>query len=211
MKQTWHSCDRTSHRGVTLFELMLVITVAAVILGIAVPNFREFMLNTRMTGAVNDLHVGVHLARTESIKRSAQTVLCFSSDPSAAVPACDGDGTQGWIVFVDDDLDDVTESSDRNLQVDAGEEVILRHGALADTISVRSVPTGNAGYIAFNRSGFTITATNDVESVVMCDGRGNRALDGGDLSAARALQLSNTGRPRVTRSVADIDALGGCP
>ena len=211
MKRTCDECDRAAQYGVTLLELMLVITVAAVILGIAIPNFREFMLNSRMTSAVNDLHVAVHLARTESIKRNAQTVVCFSADPSAALPECDGDGSQGWVVFVDDDLDDVIESSDRNLQVDAGEEVILRHVGLSETIAVRSEPASNAGYIAFNRSGFTITAADDVESVVMCDQRGNRALDGNDLSAARALQISPTGRPSVTKSVSDIVALGGCP
>jgi len=211
MKRIGYECDRAAQYGVTLLELMLVITLAGIILGIAIPNFREFMLNSRMTSAVNDLHVAVHLARTESIKRNAQTVVCFSADPTAALPACDGDGSQGWVVFVDDDLDDVIESSDRNLQVDAGEEVILRHAALPDAISVRSEPAGNAGYIAFNRSGFTITAADDVESVVMCDRRGNRALDGNDVSAARALQLSPTGRPSVTKSVSDIAAMGGCP
>ena len=78
----------TRQAGFTLMELMLVITVAAVILGVGVPNFRQFMLNSRMTTAANDLLAAIHTARSEAIKRREQVVMCFSNNPTAAVPAC---------------------------------------------------------------------------------------------------------------------------
>ena len=76
------------------------------------------------------------------------------------------------------------------------------------------------GYLAFAESGFSrkIEALGErFAGVVMCDSRGNTAVDGGDRSAARGVTVSTTGRPRVTRSRAEIlDAgptmnLGGCP
>lgn len=200
--------------GFTLLELMLVITIAAVILGLGIPNMRQFMLNNRMTGTANDLLVAVHNARTESIKRHVQTVMCFSSNPTAAQPPCDGDVSQGWVVFVDDLDPAVVAATDNNVQVDANEEVLLRHGAIDNSISVNSAPAGNAGYVAYNAAGFSrqIGAVGtDVESLILCDSRGNVAVNGVANSAARGFSISATGRPAITRSVTDITALGDCP
>jgi len=199
--------------GFTLLELMLVIAIAALILGIGVPNLRQFILNNRMTGAANDLLAAVYLARTESIKRHSQTVMCFTSDPTAGAPACDGDGSQGWVVFVDDVDPAVVAATDSNGQIDAGEAVLLRHEALANGISVRSLPLGNRGYVAYNAAGFSrpIAAVgSDVDSLVLCDSRGNVATYGAANSTARGFVMSATGRPAVTRVVSDITSLGGC-
>jgi type IV fimbrial biogenesis protein FimT len=198
-----------AHRaaGFTLNELMLVLAIAGVIFGLAIPNMRDFMWNSRMTSAANDLLTAVYRARSESVKRHGQTVLCFSADSAAATPACDGNGTQGWVVFADTDGDGTA---------DAGEEVVLRHGPLPSTISVFSKPNGNAGYVAFNNAGFArnIGLGSALAGVVMCDKRGNKATTGPEYSAARGVTISATGRPRVTRSVNTIktDAnLGDCP
>jgi hypothetical protein len=78
------------------------------------------------------------------------------------------------------------------------------------------MPANNDGYLAYNASGFARTTPAGVRfgGVVMCDERGNAATSGADISAARGLVISTTGRPRVTRSVTEIanDAsLRGCP
>jgi type IV fimbrial biogenesis protein FimT len=193
--------------GFTLYELMLVVAIAAVIFGLAIPNMRQFVWNNRMTGTANDLLGAVYRARSESVKRHTQTVLCFTSNSEAAVPACDGDGSQGWVAFADTDNDG---------QADAGEEVVLRHGAIPDTITLISKPDDNAGYLAFNTAGFArdIALGTDLGGVVLCDKRGNVAIGSNAYSAARGVLISPTGRPRVTRDVDTInnDAnLGGCP
>ena len=46
-------------------------------------------------------------------------------------------------------------------------------------------------------------------SIVMCDDRGNKAISGATISAARALFIIRTGRAEVSRSVSRIDAAGG--
>ena len=66
---------RALARGFTLLELMLAITVAAVILGLGAPNMAEFIRNSRMTSAANDALAALHMARTEAIKRRAWTAL----------------------------------------------------------------------------------------------------------------------------------------
>jgi type IV fimbrial biogenesis protein FimT len=193
--------------GFTLYELMLVLAIAGVMFALAIPSMRDFMWNSRMTSAANDLLTAVHRARSESVKRHTQTILCFSADSEAEEPECDGDGTQGWVVFADTDADGAA---------DAGEEVLLRHGPLSDTIELKSKPDGNAGYIAFNAAGFArnIALGTDLAGVVMCDQRGNVATTGPGYSAARGVLISPTGRPQVTRVVDTIQSdanLGGCP
>jgi type IV fimbrial biogenesis protein FimT len=197
----------TGSAGFTLYELMLVLAIAGVMFALAIPNMRDFMWNNRMTSAANDLLTAVHRARSESVKRHAQTILCFTADSEAATPACDGDGSKGWVIFADTDGDGAD---------DADEEVLLRHGPLPDTIKLKSKPDDNAGYVAFNAAGFArnIALGDALQGVVMCDHRGNVATTGPEYSAARGVLVSPTGRPQVTRSVDTIaeDArLDGCP
>jgi len=207
----------SGNSGFTLLELMLAITVAAVILGIGAPNMRQFILNNRMTGAANDLLAAIYAARTESVKRHAQVVMCFASDPHAATPACDGTPTQGWVVFVDDKDPTAAEATDNNGVIDEDEPILLRHEALPASIQAKSKPDGNKGYVAFNAAGFSrkIASVGDgLAGIVMCDQRGNVAVYGNANSAARGLLVSQTGRPKVTRSVSDISTnanLAGCP
>ena len=193
--------------GFTIYELMLVLAIAGVLFALAIPSMRQFVWNSRMTSSANDLLTAVYRARSESVKRHTQTVLCFTADSEAEEPECDGDGTQGWVVFADTNSDGAA---------DPGEEVVVRHGPLPDTIRLKTMPSGNAGYVAFNAAGFArdIGLGTDLAGIVMCDQRGNTATTGPEYSAARGVLISPTGRPQVTRAVemiADNENLGGCP
>jgi type IV fimbrial biogenesis protein FimT len=193
--------DITTSAGFTLLELMLTITVAAVIMGLAIPNMRQFIWNNRITAAANDVVVAMTAARSEAIKSREQALICLSSNPSAATPTCDGNGTQGWVVFVDTDGDQ---------SIDAGEVITLRHEALPGTLSVRVNPA-NARFIAFSPSGFRTTATPQLTSLVVCDQRGNVPLYDSTQSTARVIIVETTGRARVSRLISDISGVSGCP
>lgn len=203
--------------GFTLLELMLVITVAAVILGLGIPNMTQFIRNNRMTGAANDMLVAIHTARTEAVKRRAFVTFCFSANPNDATPICSNAG-RGWVVFVDDANPAATSSDDGNFVVNdpAQEEVLLRHDALPAAItSVKK--TTNTGAtsttsrgVSFAPSGYART-TLLARNVVLCDVRSNVAVYGDQNSAARVVEINQIGRPRVLRSVAEVTSAGGCP
>ena len=75
--------------GFTLWELLMALLVAGILLGIGVPNVMEFQRNGAMTAAANDLVTAMLMARTEAVKRQAPVTLVLErrspvgSDPSA--------------------------------------------------------------------------------------------------------------------------------
>jgi type IV fimbrial biogenesis protein FimT len=200
-------CVRQAEQGFTLLELMVAITIGALILGLGIPSFRNYLRSAELTRTANDLLGALYLARGEAVKRRRNVVVCLSAAPDDSTPACNaGSSSPAWIVFVDNDSD---------LVVDAGETVLQRRRASGSGVSLRSIPVGNAGYYAYAPTGFgaTFGAGTAISGIALCDSRGNASANGADLSKARGLVLSAAGRPRVTRSVAEIAgaSIGGCP
>ena len=185
--------------GFTLMELMVTLAVAGIVLGMAVPNFRSFMLNSRLTSAANDLIVALHAARTEAIKRQLPVAMCATDDAGEAVPECSGGAYGQWVVWVDADNDWEPDNA-------ANEPVLLRHMSIPDGVMVR-VDSGETGIVKFRASGFAADAAGGqvpTSNVVICDSRGTAAVSAGS-SAARAVLITATGRARVTRDKAEID------
>jgi type IV fimbrial biogenesis protein FimT len=182
------------HLGFTMIELMITLAMAAVLLGLAVPNLTAFAKNNRLTGGANDLLAAIYSTRAEAIKQQVTATMCFTTTPTAATPACDGNGTQGWITWID---------SNGNSTVDAGEEVKVRHDALPASLVLVTRPASTSNLVSFGANGFSRAVANSLSGVVLCDDRKNSVI-GGDISAARGLLVEITGRPSVTKSYTTI-------
>lgn len=85
-------------RGFTLIEMMVVVTLAAVMLGLGVPSFKSFIAGQRVKTAASDFASAAVYARSEAIKRNAEVVLCMSA--TGITCATTGGWEQGWIVSV---------------------------------------------------------------------------------------------------------------
>jgi len=186
---------KRAQSGFTLLELMVVVVLAGLLLGIGVPAMGNYIRNARITGVANDVMVGMHFARSEAIKRRVPVTLCTSASlQSAANPVCAASAMlTGWIVFVDTNQDG---------QRNAGEQVLLQHEAIPTTIIGRSAT--NPLRVTYLDNGFALN-TNQTR-LVLCDERGN-VNSGGELSAARGILISVTGRAGVTRDPAEIQTL----
>lgn len=156
---------KTRTRGFTLLELMLVVVLAGLLLGLGVPAMGNFIRNARMTSAANDMLAALHLARSEAIKRKGAVTVCASSNPAAADEddvACVAsrllNDSNGWIVFVDDNINGVRE---------AGELLVQQHDALPGAIVARS--SQSPFRVTYLETGFPGTFTD-------VDGDGKRDL-----------------------------------
>ncbi len=84
--------SRSAVRGFTLVELLVTISIAAIMLTLAVPSFSTLILNQQVRVSAGDLQTSLFFARSEAIKRAADV---------AVVPA-GGDWKNGWSVQLTD-------------------------------------------------------------------------------------------------------------
>ena len=88
--------QRAGNRGFTLFELMVTIAVAAIILSFGVPGFMSFIDNNRATTDTNDVVTALNLARSEATRRGSTITVCSSAN--AATCSGSNDWSSGWVV-----------------------------------------------------------------------------------------------------------------
>jgi type IV fimbrial biogenesis protein FimT len=97
-------------RGFTLVELLVVMTIGAILVAAAVPSFSWFIATSRAGNAANTMVGAFELARSEAIRRNTVVSVCRTLDPNAAEPAlaCSnaagggyaaGDWASGWVMF----------------------------------------------------------------------------------------------------------------
>lgn len=197
----------TRQHGFNLLELMFTLAVAAIVLGIGIPNLRDLARNSRIAAETNDLVIGFHAGRSEAVKQRANVTLCASPDASAETPTCGTDFFEGWMVFVDRNGNGAV---DLDADPEISDVVIEAHGPMRAGLAVNS----DNNYFAFAPSGFGRDLAGlgtRASYLLVCDSRGNEDVGDGR-SAARVLVISSTGRPQLLNSVADVDArTGGCP
>jgi len=172
-------------KGFTLIELMVVVTVIAIMVAVAVPSFAQFISNYRATTAVNDVLQGITLTRNEALKRGRAVILLPNG----------GDWRQGWKVFVDfnnNHLYDVPATS----PCPTCDQLIFSHGVLPGTIAVAgsdgvTLPFTGVNYVIFDGSGYVHpTGNTTLGGIVITDITGSA-------KSVRTLCLSGYGRPRI--------------
>ena len=194
--------NRTSIKlqaGFTLYELMITLVIAGVVLSFGMSNLTEFTKNGRMTATANDLHAAFFMARSESARGKTNITICGSATPMAANADCDGTWEQGYIVFID---------TDGNLTRAGATETILRsHDAIEPGVTLAIV--NNATYFSFASSGLgrgDVGGVPAITQIVMCDERGNVIAAGGN-SAARLFVATPLGRATILRDMARIETV----
>lgn len=80
--------------GFTLVELIVTMSVLAVLLGIGVPSFQATIQGNRITTTANDLVAALQFARSEAVRRGVNVTLCSSNNQTS----CSGTWTDGWVV-----------------------------------------------------------------------------------------------------------------
>ena len=160
-------------RGFTLIELLVTITVAGILLGIAVPAFDGFLKNDRDTGQANSLVSSFNYARSEAVKRASPNgiTVCPSLDGLQCDPA-PVSWIEGWIVTY------IDPSNNANNQV-------LQAVPALNPANTVNAAVGPATGITFQSSGLTNAPAPGLV-IRICDTRG--------AAFARQVEVNSTGR-----------------
>ena len=72
-----------SSRGFTLIELMVTLTVLAILLALAGPSFADYFQRYRLRGAADDVATLLAVSRAEAVARNRNVAIVFAGDGAA--------------------------------------------------------------------------------------------------------------------------------
>lgn len=134
-----HQKNLNYQKGITLFELMISLSIVLIILTLVGPNIQNILIKNRIIAEINETSSMLQYARHLAIDEQAQVVVC----PSNNTRECTYDWNNPKIVFIDD--------NDDNERNPTEEELLLSVGAT----SVISLMTNESGsdFIKFTGTG----------------------------------------------------------
>jgi len=170
--------------GFTAVELMITLSIAAIMLAAGIPSFQAFIHQQQMKAAVAGLQNDLMVGRSEAVRLNTRVVTC----PGNPVDGCTGgnEWSDGWIVFAD-------ENTDRQHQQS---ENIVRRGHDIKNLLIRS--SAGRTDVRFFPDG---SAPGSNGSITFCGPGGP--------GQARKLVISNQGR--IRRDKAPHTDTANCP
>jgi type IV fimbrial biogenesis protein FimT len=136
--------------GFTLIELIMTITVGAILLAIGVPAFQFVTSSNRASSEINGLLGDMQFARGEAIREGQTVTICAAA---GSAPPCLGTTAwqSGWIVF----------SDFAGTGVFGGNDVLLKAQKPFSSTDTLTADNGITS-VTFSREGFTSTLPGPV-------------------------------------------------
>ncbi|WP_295580407.1 GspH/FimT family pseudopilin [uncultured Lamprocystis sp.] len=165
--------------GFTLVEIMVVLTIAVILLAVAVPSFQSLVRNGRRAALTNEFVLALTFAKSEAVKRGVPVTVCSRATNTTCTTGDGATWDNGWLIFVDNDHDGIVDDAD------TPPDLVLRaFPALPDGSTLRG---GARKRVTFHGTGFSKGFTDTFR---LCDPRGT--------TEGKAIVLSNQGRVRTT-------------
>jgi len=164
--------------GVSLLELIVVMGIAAILLGVAATSYQGITTSSRMSGEINGLLADLQFGRSEAIKQGQNVVICVSTSGSDCTAGTSWN--QGWIVFVDP----------TNAHSTGGNAALVLRAQPAFT-SQDTLTDGATSLISFDRDGLALGLLTSGGAVIPLHDSTHNA------TRTRCLQITNVGNVSV--------------
>ena len=128
-------------KGFTILELMITLSIVAVLLTLGVPAFHKYSLKQKMNAAVSSLQNDLLYGRSQAIYRDIQVIACPGSPSYGCTESTDW--SDGWIVFTDVNTDRLRQDGEDLLRHTQALQNIMVHSSSGRT-NLRFYPNGSA-------------------------------------------------------------------
>jgi len=190
----------------TLVELIITLSVVAIILGIGAPSFKNALMNGSIGSARSALVGDLNFARVAAIKSRTRVMVCARKSATS----CGSDWSNGWLVYEDDSPTGVAfnlDASEQVLRIQDDTDLKQQNIDIETTIRSQSA----SALLVPDQFAFESRGRSGVSGlVVFCDSRG--------VDDARSIVIGAAGtiRTELERNGAGnrIDPWGGalqCP
>jgi type IV fimbrial biogenesis protein FimT len=96
---------KRTQQAFTLLELMVTLSIFAILVGFAVPSFNKQISSSRSNALAEDFLSAFNYARTQSVALGKKVTVCAAN---ATATDCSTNWNAGWIVFIDSAASDTT-------------------------------------------------------------------------------------------------------
>lgn len=150
------------HRGFTLIEVMVALTIVALMVMLSLPSMTTYFQNSKIGTAAQTYAAGMQVARTEAIRRNTQVDFVLTDTPiaagveNAAVPSPNG---RNWVVRVFNPVTAVFDPIENKSALEGSGQIAGSTPTVAVTGTAVLPPTAFNGIVTFNGFGGTTTTS----------------------------------------------------
>lgn len=139
--------------GFTMIELLVTISIVAILAVIALPGFTAVINSNRLSAQANEVVAAMQLARVEAVRQNRRAIVCGSTNGSTC--SASTAWNTGWITFLDMDGDGSPTAAE-----------IIR----ADTVKAPVVVRSQVASLSFRSDGMAHLANGDLANnmVTVC-------------------------------------------
>jgi len=137
--------SNNSFHGFTLLELLITLSITAILFAVSTPSFKEMILESQAESTINHIARLIRLARNIAVTQATTSTLC----PSIDGKYCNGAWEDGVMLFTDRNKNNIVDEKDVVVQflqpfIDQGN---LRLKSMRNLIqfSAQGTPQGTIG------------------------------------------------------------------
>ena len=194
---------KTLQTGVTLVELMVTISILAILAAIAMPNFASLMLTNRLASQTNDVMAAVTTARAEAIRRNQRVVVCRYDGINAngTVPATFACNTTagvwgGVVVFNDANGNNAYDGANADPRLNEELIKVVRFDTSRFQVQAGPIISALSNEIVFRGDGIA----RDGAGAFLNSGQLRICIDSNDGNNARDISLRGGGKTVLTQA-----------